>query len=143
LTTTYIWEHNRRFNAYSDYFRKIFGQRVQKVTIDAGFSCPNRDGSISFGGCTYCDNQAFNPSYCHPQKSIAQQIQEGIEFHEKRYRRANYFLAYFQAFSDTYAPLEKLKEIYNQALEQEGVIGLVIGTRPDCIDDEKLDYFAR
>ena len=138
----YIWEHNRRFNAYADYFKKIFGQRVQKVTINAGFTCPNRDGSISWSGCTYCNNQAFNPSYCNPEKSIAQQIQEGIEFHEKRYRRSNHFLAYFQAFSNTYAPLEVLKKIYNQALEQEEIIGLVIGTRPDCIDDEKLEYFA-
>ena len=141
--TPYLWGHNRRFNAYADYFKKIFGQRVQKVTIDAGFTCPNRDGSISLGGCTYCNNQAFNPSYCNPEKSIAQQIEEGIEFHEKRYRRSNNFLAYFQAFSNTHAPLETLKTIYNQALEQEGIVGLVIGTRPDCIDDEKLEYFAK
>lgn len=139
----YLWGHNRRFNAYADYFKKIFGQRVQKVTIDAGFTCPNRDGSISLGGCTYCNNQAFNPSYCNPEKSIAQQIEEGIEFHEKRYRRSNNFLAYFQAFSNTHAPLETLENIYNQALEQEGIVGLVIGTRPDCIDNEKLDYFAK
>jgi radical SAM protein (TIGR01212 family) len=138
----YIWGHNRRFNAYADYFKKIFGQRVQKVTIDAGFTCPNRDGSISWGGCTYCNNPAFNPSYCNPEKSIAKQIEEGIEFHEKRYRRSKHFLAYFQAFSNTYAPLETLKKIYNQALEQEGIVGLVIGTRPDCIDDEKLEYFS-
>ncbi len=139
----YIWGHNRRFNAYSNYFKRILGERVQKVTIDAGFTCPNRDGSISWGGCTYCNNQAFNPSYCNPQKSIAQQIEEGIEFHEKRYRRSSHFLAYFQAFSNTHAPLENLKRIYSQALEQERIIGLVIGTRPDCIDDEKLEYFSK
>ncbi|MDR0368530.1 MAG: TIGR01212 family radical SAM protein [Bacteroidales bacterium] len=141
--TAFAWGHNRRFNAYADYFKKTFGQRVQKVTVNAGFTCPNRDGTVAWGGCTYCDNRAFNPSYCRPEKSIATQIQEGIAFHEKRYRRANVFLAYFQAFSNTYAPLEKLKDIYNQALEQEGVIGLVIGTRPDCMDDEKLAYFAQ
>ena len=141
--TDYFWGHNRRFNAYSEYFKKKFGQRIQKLTIDAGFSCPNRDGTIAIGGCTYCNNQAFNPSYCNPQKSISQQINEGIEFHKARYRRANKYLAYFQAFSNTHAPLNQLKNIYQQALEKDDIIGLVIGTRPDCIDDEKLDYFAQ
>lgn len=131
-----------RYNAYSDYFVKVFGERVQKVTIDAGFSCPNRDGTKGRGGCTYCNNDAFNPSYCQPHKSIAQQITEGIEFHKVRYRRANRYLAYFQAFSNTHAPLSKLKELYDEALAYPGVTGLVIGTRPDCIDDEKLEYFA-
>ncbi len=137
----YVWGHNRRFNAYSNYFKKTFGERVQKVTIDAGFTCPNRDGSKGNGGCTYCNNDAFNPSYCVPDKTITQQINEGIQFHEKRYRRANKFLAYFQAYSNTYAPLEKLKTIYDEALSIPGITGLVIGTRPDCIDDEKLEYF--
>ncbi len=132
------WGHNRRFNSYSEYFKRIFGERVQKVTIDAGFTCPNRDGSKGVGGCTYCNNDAFNPSYCVPEKSVTQQINEGIEFHEKRYRRANKFLAYFQAYSNTYAPLDHLKKIYDEALNIEGIAGLVIGTRPDCIDDEKL-----
>lgn len=135
------WGHNRRFNAYSNYFKRTFGERVQKVTIDAGFTCPNRDGSKGIGGCSYCNNDAFNPSYCTPDKSITQQINEGIEFHEKRYRRANKFLAYFQAYSNTYAPLDKLKKIYNEALSIPEIAGLVIGTRPDCIDDEKLEYF--
>lgn len=139
--TEYIWKHNRRFNAYSNYFKRTFGERVQKVTIDAGFTCPNRDGSKGIGGCSYCNNDAFNPSYCTPDKSITQQINEGIEFHEKRYRRANKFLAYFQAYSNTYAPLDKLKKIYNEALSIPEIAGLVIGTRPDCIDDEKLEYF--
>ena len=140
---TYPWGNNRRFNAYSDYFKRVFGERVQKVTIDAGFTCPNRDGTRGAGGCTYCDNDAFNPSYCQPSKSIAQQISEGMQFHKRRYRRASQYLAYFQAFSNTYAPLDQLKAIYDQALEFTDVKGLVIGTRPDCIDDEKLDYFAR
>ncbi|MCG8410800.1 MAG: TIGR01212 family radical SAM protein [Bacteroidales bacterium] len=139
--TEYLWGHNRRFNAYSNYFKRTFGERVQKVTIDAGFTCPNRDGTKGEGGCTYCNNDAFNPSYCMPEKTVKQQIIEGIEFHEKRYRRANKFLAYFQAYSNTYAPIEKLKEIYNQALQIDGIAGIVIGTRPDCIDDEKLEYF--
>jgi len=134
------FDSKRRFNSYSDYFKKQFGQRVQKITVDAGFTCPNRDGKLARGGCTYCNNSAFNPSYCNPQKSIAQQVQEGIEFHKVRYRRANQFLVYFQAYSNTYAPLAHLKDLYRQALEQKNVIGLVIGTRPDCVDDAILDY---
>ncbi len=135
------WGHNRRFNSYSEYFKRTLGERIQKVTIDAGFTCPNRDGSKGIGGCTYCNNDAFNPSYCQPEKSVKQQIEEGIEFHINRYRRAKNYLAYFQAYSNTYAPLEHLKKIYSEALAIPGVIGLVIGTRPDCIDDEKLAYF--
>ncbi|NVO19981.1 MAG: TIGR01212 family radical SAM protein [Bacteroidetes bacterium] len=137
------WGHQRRFNSYAEYFRREFGQRVQKVTIDAGFSCPNRDGSKSTGGCTYCNNEAFNPSYCQPDKEITQQIQEGIEFHKVRYRRASNYLAYFQAYSNTHAPLSHLRKLYDKALSYPGVIGLVIGTRPDCVDREKLEYFAR
>ena len=114
---TYPWGDNRRFNSYSNYFTKQFGGRVQKISIDAGFSCPNRDGKISTGGCTFCSNDAFNPSYCRSEKSIKQQIEEGIEFHQRRYRRANKYLAYFQPFSNTYKPLEDLKSIYQQALE--------------------------
>ena len=140
---TYVWGDNRRFNSYAGYFKRTFGKRVQKLAIDAGFTCPNRDGTIGVGGCTYCDNNAFNPSYCSPQKNITQQLNEGIEFHAKRYRRASQFLAYFQAYSNTHAPLEKLKTLYNAALQHQQVIGLVIGTRPDCVDDEKLDYLAR
>jgi len=140
---SYPWGHERRFNAYSNYFKRIFGERVQKVTIDAGFTCPNRDGTCGWGGCTYCNNDAFNPSYCNPQKSVEQQIREGVEFHKNRYRKANKYLAYFQAYSNTYASLEELKKIYDQALQFPEIIGLVIGTRPDCIDDEKLEYFAR
>jgi len=138
----YPWQHQRPFNAYAQYFEKEFGGRVQKVTIDAGFTCPNRDGTKGRGGCTYCNNDAFNPSYCSPEKSIKQQIEEGIQFHKNRYRRAEKFLAYFQAYSNTYDSLENLKRRYDQALEVENVVGLVIGTRPDCINDEKLRYFA-
>ncbi len=139
----YPWKHTRRYNSYPEYFRSIFGNRVQKVAIDAGFSCPNRDGTSGIGGCTFCDNNAFNPSYCDTMKTVSTQISEGIEFHRTRYRRAKQFLAYFQAFSNTYAPLERLKTLYEEALSCEGIIGLVIGTRPDCIDEEKLDYLAK
>lgn len=138
----YPWNHQRRYNSYAEYLKALFGQRVQKVTINAGFTCPNRDGLISVWGCSYCDNAAFNPSYCQPEKSIIQQIEEGIEFHQNRYRRANKYLAYFQAYSNTYSDLGTLKSIYNQALENEKIIGVVIGTRPDCVDEEKLSYFA-
>jgi radical SAM protein (TIGR01212 family) len=137
----YPWGNQRRFNSFAEYFKKQFGGRVQKLAIDAGFTCPNRDGSKGLGGCTYCDNDAFNPSYCHPGKSIITQIEEGIEFHAKRYRRASRYLAYFQPYSNTYAPLQKLKEIYAQALSFPEITGLVIGTRPDCIDEKKLEYF--
>lgn len=133
----------RRFNSYSEYFKKEFGARVQKLSIDAGFTCPNRDGKKGWGGCTYCNNDAFNPSYCSPLKPISQQIEEGMEFHNIRYRRAQNYLAYFQPYSNTYAPIETLKKVYDEALSIDGIIGLVIGTRPDCIDDEKLEYFAK
>ena len=137
---TYQWGHERRFNTYSGYFRDIYGARVQKVSIDAGFTCPNRDGSRGLGGCTYCNNDAFNPSYCQPSKSVSEQIGEGIEFHKWRYDEAVSYLAYFQAYSNTYASLYKLKKLYEEALNYPGVIGLIIGTRPDCIDEEKLEF---
>jgi radical SAM protein (TIGR01212 family) len=137
---TYSWGHQRRFNSYSEYFRKKFGGRVQKLSLDAGFTCPNRDGSKGNGGCTFCNNNAFNPSYCQPVKSISSQINEGIEFHKKRYRRTDKYLAYFQAYSNTYAGVDILKEMYEEALQRDEVIGLVIGTRPDTVDPEILDY---
>ena len=137
---TYPWGDHRRFNSYSNYFSKQFGGRVQKISIDAGFSCPNRDGIISTGGCTFCSNEAFNPSYCRPEKPIKQQIEEGIAFHQRRYRRANKYLAYFQPFSNTYKPLEELKDIYAQALASPEITGIVIGTRPDLIDEALLQY---
>lgn len=140
--TTYPWGDQRRFNSYANFFRKTFGGRVQKLSIDAGFTCPNRDGTAGRGGCTYCNNDSFNPSYCTPKKSVTQQLAEGMEFHARRYRSADMFLAYFQAYSNTYASLEKLKELYNEALTHPKVIGLVIGTRPDCVDAEKLDWLA-
>lgn len=139
----YPWGHSRRFNAYSEHIRSVFGARVQKLSLDAGFSCPNRDGTVAHGGCTFCDSDAFNPSYCVPEKSIRQQLVEGMEFHKVRYRRSNCYLAYFQAYSNTHAPLNRLKQVYSEALDTPGVIGLVIGTRPDCVDDEKLDYIAK
>ena len=139
----YPWGHERRFNAYSNYFRSIYGARVQKVSIDAGFTCPNRDGSNGTGGCTYSNNDAFNPSYCEPVNPVSQQIAEGIKFHKWRYNEAVSYLAYFQAYSNTYAPVDTLKKLYEEALAYPGVVGLIIGTRPDCIDDEKLEYIKK
>ncbi len=139
---SYIWGDSRRFNSYAAYFRRTFGHRMQKVTVNAGFSCPNRDGTLSTGGCTFCDNAAFTPSYCQSHKSITQQIDEGIEFHRRRYRTAEQYLAYFQSYSNTYAPLERLMKSYGEALSHPNIAGIVVGTRPDCIDEQKLDYFA-
>ena len=119
-----------------------FGEPVLKLPIDAGFSCPNRDGTIGTGGCTYCLNEAFSPRYCSSEKNILQQIDDGIAFHRQRGREARIYLAYFQAFSNTHAPLAKLQELYETALSHPQVKGLVIGTRPDCIDESKLDYIA-
>ena len=127
------------YNDFSTYFKKLFSDRVQKISVDAGFTCPNRDGTKSSGGCTYCNNDTFNPFYCTPQKTVKQQLTEGIEFFSKKYKTQKY-LAYFQAYSNTYADLSVLKNLYNEALETEGVIGLVIATRPDCIDEEKLNF---
>lgn len=139
----YYWGDDRRFNSYNSYFKREFGGRMQKISIDAGFSCPNRDGKISHGGCTFCRNDAFNPSYCRPEKSVKEQITEGIAFHRVRYRRAKSFLAYFQPYSNTYKPTEELYDIYSQALNIEGVGGIVIGTRPDCINEETLCMLER
>jgi uncharacterized protein len=136
------WGHERRFNSYPEYFRKLFGNRVQKVSVDAGLTCPNRDGTVGTGGCTFCNNDAFNPSYCNPAKPIRQQLEEGISFHRFRYRRATQYLAYFQTYSNTYTSLEKLKLLYTEALSVPGIIGLIIATRPDCMSPDKWEYLA-
>ena len=129
----------KRYNDFSSFIRRKFNTRVQKVSIDAGFTCPNKDGTKGVGGCTYCNNNTFNPDYCKPIKPIKQQINEGIEFFSKKYKTQKY-LAYFQAFTNTYAPLADLKKMYEEALDHKDVIGLVVATRPDCIKDEVLDY---
>lgn len=132
----------KRYNTSSGRYRRIYGERLQKLVIDAGFTCPNRDGTLGTGGCSYCDNAAFHPGYSVPGKPIHQQIDEGIEFHRRRYPKVNRYLAYFQSYSNTYAPLERLGELYGEALGHPSVAGLVIGTRPDCVDEEKLDFLA-
>ena len=138
----YGFPDGKRYNSFVGYFKKKYGERLQKIVLDAGFTCPNRDGKVGRGGCTYCDNAAFHPSYSTAGKSLHRQMDEGIEFHKVRYRTTEHYLAYFQSFSNTYAPLEKLRCLYEEALTHPSVVGIVIGTRPDCVDEEKLDYLA-
>ncbi len=138
----YGFPDGKRYNSFVGYFKRKYGERLQKIVLDAGFTCPNRDGTVGRGGCTYCDNAAFHPAYSTAGKSLRQQMDEGIEFHKVRYRTTEHYLAYFQSFSNTYAPLERLRTLYEEALEHPDVVGIVIGTRPDCIDEEKLDYLA-
>ena len=137
-----FWNNSKRYNDFSGYFKRLFSNRVQKISIDAGFTCPNRDGSKSLGGCLYCNNKTFNPFYCAPEKSVTQQLNEGIAFFSAKYQTQKY-LAYFQAYTNTYADLETLKKLFSQALEHPQVIGLVISTRPDSIDNQKLDYLQQ
>lgn len=129
------------YNSYSAYIKQKFGKRVQKVSLDTGFTCPNRDGTKGIGGCTYCNNNTFNPYYCKPKKSITQQINEGISFFEKKYKTQEY-LAYFQAYTNTYADIELVKLLYLEALNHPKVIGLVIGTRPDCINEDLIQFLS-
>lgn len=129
----------KRYNDYGSFIKLHFGERVQKISLDIGFSCPNRDGSKGYGGCTYCNNNTFNPDYCEPQKSIKDQLEQGIEFFSKKGKN-NKFLAYFQAYTNTYSDFVSLKAMYNEALKVPKVVGLVIGTRPDCISDEIINY---
>lgn len=138
----YAFPDGKRYNSFVGYFKRRYGERLQKIVLDAGFTCPNRDGKVGRGGCTYCDNAAFHPAYSTAGKSLHQQMDEGIEFHKVRYRTTEHYLAYFQSFSNTYAPLSRLRELYEEALGHPDVVGIVIGTRPDCVDEEKLDYLA-
>ena len=127
------------YNDYGTWIRHRFPFRVQKISIDAGFSCPNRDGRISTGGCVYCDNRTFNPAYCQRHDSITAQLEAGKQFFARKYPTMKY-LAYFQAYTNTYASIDHLRRLYEEALAVEDVVGIVIGTRPDCITPELLDY---
>lgn len=140
---TYPWGDDRRFNSYAGYFRRLFGGRVQKLSVDAGFTCPNRDGTLGRGGCTFCDNGAFTPSYCRSAKSITQQIDEGIAFHARRYRSAGRYLVYFQSYSNTYAPLERLRALYGEALAHPQVAGIVVGRVPTASTRRSLTCWPR
>lgn len=135
----YKWGHEGRYNDFSTYFRSVFSERVQKVSVDAGFTCPNRDGTKGVGGCTYCNNLTFKPTYCNLENSVTTQVIQGVEFFGKKYKSMK-FLAYFQAYTNTYAPFEDLQKLYEEALQHPKVIGLVISTRPDTVNIGLLDY---
>jgi hypothetical protein len=127
------------YHDYGTWIRSRFPFRVQKISVDAGFTCPNRDGRLSTGGCIYCDNRTFNPSYCQRQDSITRQLEAGKQFFARKYPEMKY-LAYFQAYTNTYATIDRLRQLYEEALQVEDVVGIVIGTRPDCVSDALLDY---
>ena len=128
-----------RYNDLSAYLSAHFPFKVQKISLNAGFTCPNRDGTVGHGGCTYCNNQTFNPAYCKTEKTVTEQLVEGKQFFARKYPEMK-FLAYFQAYTNTYAELEELKRKYEEALSVPNVVGIVIGTRPDCMPDTLLDY---
>ena len=127
------------YHDFGTWIRNQLPFRVQKISIDAGFTCPNRDGRIGIGGCIFCDNKSFNPSYCSHKKSVTEQLEDGKRFFAKKYPDMKY-LAYFQAYTNTYDAVDKLKLLYEEALKVEDVVGIVIGTRPDCVSSELLDY---
>lgn len=127
------------YNDFGSWIRKLFPFRVQKISIDAGFTCPNRDGRFGRGGCVFCDNHTFNPKYCRSTRTITEQLEDGKRFFGKKYPEMKY-LAYFQAYSNTYAPEETLRKLYEEALNVKDVVGIVVGTRPDCVNDEILNY---
>ncbi len=129
------------YNEFGDFLRSEFPFKVQKISINAGFTCPNRDGTKGYGGCTYCNNQTFNPGYCAPEKDITTQLKEGMAFFSKKYPSMKY-LAYFQAYTNTYDRIEKLLQKYEEAFSLPEVVGLIIGTRPDCMSDELLSALS-
>lgn len=132
----------RRFLSWNELQREKHGGRVQKVSVDAGFTCPNRDGSKGIGGCTFCNNAGFTPSYLREEREITRQIETGLDFFTRRYPGTKHFVAYFQAYSNTYAGVDQLRAVYQAALAHPKIDGLVIGTRPDCVPDDVLDYLA-
>ena len=131
----------KRYKDLKELFNARFPYKVQKISVNAGFTCPNRDGSKGLGGCTYCNNQTFSPDYCHTGESVKEQIEKGIKFFSRKYPEMKY-LAYFQAYTNTYGEMKSIIAKYEEALACEDVVGLIIGTRPDCMPDELLDYLA-
>jgi len=132
---------DKRYNAFSVELKRVFGRRVQRISIDAGFSCPNRDGSLSSEGCIFCGGHGSGSHGILRNLSVADQIEDGKEVMLRKYK-ASQFIAYFQAYSNTYAPLERLRELYSTALAAPDVVGLIIATRPDCLPDDVLSYLA-
>lgn len=133
---------NPYYREFSGLLAKEFPFKVQKISINAGFTCPNRDGLKGVGGCTYCNNQSFSPGYGGRQRSVSDQLTDGIAFFSHKYPDMKY-LAYFQSYTNTYEEIEVLVAKYEEALSYPGVVGLIIGTRPDCMPDELLDYFDK
>lgn len=129
------------YRDYASYIKEKFGVRVQKIALNPGFGCPNRDGKIGFGGCTYCNNKTFSPFYGQAEKPISQQMDEGIDFFAKKYKAQKY-IAYFQSYTNTYADIDTLRGIYQSALTRDDVVGLTVATRPDCVDDATLDLLS-
>lgn len=128
-----------KYVEFGPWLQSELGCKVQKISVNAGMTCPNRDGTLGTGGCTFCNNQTFNPAYCRTEKSVTQQLEEGKQFFARKYPAMKY-LAYFQAYTNTYAELDRLVGLYEEALRVPDVVGLVIGTRPDCMPDNLLDY---
>ncbi len=137
---TKVHPNNKPYRDFAEFLSAKFPFKVQKISINAGFTCPNRDGSKGRGGCTYCNNQSFSPGYGKPTKTISEQLADGIDFFSRKYPEMKY-LAYFQSYTNTYDTLSSLTEKYEEALAYPGVVGLIVGTRPDCMPDELLDYF--
>ncbi len=133
---------NRRYYAYNHWVKAHYGGRIQKVSLEGGFTCPNRDGTRGTGGCTFCNNRSFTPGYLFDHKDIETQLELGLEFLKRRYPQTRYFVAYFQAYSNTYADINYLRQLYERVLAHPDINGLVIGTRPDCLPDHVLDYLA-
>lgn len=129
----------QRYNEFGSWLKEQLGFKVQKISLNAGFTCPNRDGTVGVGGCTYCNNQTFNPAYCQTEKTVTQQLEEGKQFFARKYPDMKY-LAYFQAYTNTYGDVSHVIRLYEEALRVKDVVGIVIGTRPDCMPDELLDY---
>lgn len=138
----HLWDDARPYHSYAAYCRRTFGRPMQKLPVDGGFTCPNRDGTVGHGGCSFCSNETFTPAYCNPRHSVRRQLDDAIAFHRRGFPAGTGFLVYFQSYSNTYAPLERLERLFEEALAYPDVKGIVVGTRPDCVDAAKLDYLA-
>jgi len=138
----YLWGDTRPYHSYAAYCARTFGRPMQKLPVDGGFTCPNRDGTVGYGGCSFCSNAAFTPAYCNPRHTVSRQLDDALAFRRRGLAAGTGLLVYFQSYSSTHAPLERLRNLFEEALRYPGVAGIVVGTRPDCVDAAKLDYLA-